>query len=125
MTALPRRGRHDVMGRRKSRRTPAMAASQKVALITGAGTGIGKAVALALMKDGYAAVLAGRRKDKLEEVAAEGKPTGSKSLVVPCDVSDPEQIKALFAKTKEAFGRLDLLFNNAGLGAPAVPLEDL
>ena len=102
-----------------------MAASQKVALITGAGTGIGKAVALALMKDGYAAVLTGRRKDKLDEVAAEGKSTGSKSLVVPSDISDPEQIKALFAKAKETFGRLDLLFNNAGIGAPAVPLEDL
>ena len=102
-----------------------MAALQKVALITGAGTGIGKAVALALMKDGYAAVLAGRRKDKLEETAAEGKASGSKSLVVPTDVSDPGSIKALFANTKEAFGRLDVLFNNAGIGAPAVPLEDL
>jgi NAD(P)-dependent dehydrogenase (short-subunit alcohol dehydrogenase family) len=102
-----------------------MAQSQKVAVITGAGTGIGKAVALALMKEGYAAVLAGRRKDKLEEAAAEGKSTGARSLVVPTDVSDPKEIKALFAKTKEAFGRLDLLFNNAGIGAPAVPLEDL
>ena len=102
-----------------------MAASQKVALITGAGTGIGKAVALALMKEGYAAVLAGRRKDKLEEVAAEGKSTPGKSLVVPTDVSDPAEIKALFAKTKATFGRLDLLFNKAGIGAPAVPLEDL
>jgi len=102
-----------------------MAALQKVAVITGAGTGIGKAVALALMRDGYAAVLAGRRKDKLEETANEGKSTGAKSLVVPTDVSDPAAINALFAKTKEAFGRLDVLFNNAGIGAPAVPLEDL
>jgi NAD(P)-dependent dehydrogenase (short-subunit alcohol dehydrogenase family) len=102
-----------------------MTALQKVALVTGAGTGIGKAVALALMKDGYAAVLAGRRKDKLEETASEGKATGAKSLVVPADVSDPASIKALFAKTREAFGRLDVLFNNAGIGAPAVPLEDL
>ena len=102
-----------------------MAALQKVAVVTGAGTGIGKAVALALMKEGYAAVLAGRRKDKLEETASEGKSTGAKSLVVPTDVSDPAAIKALFAKTKEAFGRLDVLFNNAGIGAPAVPLEDL
>jgi NAD(P)-dependent dehydrogenase (short-subunit alcohol dehydrogenase family) len=102
-----------------------MAALQKVALVTGAGTGIGKAVALALMKDGYAAVLAGRRQDKLEETANEGKATGAKSLVVPTDVSDPAAIKALFAKTKETFGRLDVLFNNAGIGAPAVPLEDL
>jgi NAD(P)-dependent dehydrogenase (short-subunit alcohol dehydrogenase family) len=102
-----------------------MSATNKVAVVTGAGTGIGKAVALALMKDGYAVVLAGRRKDKLEEAAAEGKSTASKSLVVPTDVSDPNEIKALFAKTKETFGRLDLLFNNAGIGAPAVPLEDL
>src|SRR5436853_3337347 len=102
-----------------------MAQLQKVALITGAGTGIGKAVALALMKDGYAAVLAGRRKDKLEETANESTAIGAKSLVVPTDVSDPAAIKALFAKTNEAFGRLDVLFNNAGIGAPAVPLEDL
>src|SRR5437588_10048776 len=102
-----------------------MAALQKVAVVTGAGTGIGKAVALALMKEGYAAVFAGRRKDKLEEAASEGKASGAKSLVVPTDVSDPAAIKALFAKTKEAFGRLDVLFNNAGIGAPPVPLEDL
>ncbi len=102
-----------------------MAALQKVALVTGAGTGIGKSVALALMKEGYAAVLAGRRQDKLEETASEGKSTGAKSLVVPTDVSDPDSIRALFAKTKATFGRLDVLFNNAGIGAPAVPLEDL
>jgi NAD(P)-dependent dehydrogenase (short-subunit alcohol dehydrogenase family) len=102
-----------------------MAQSQKVALVTGAGTGIGKAVALALMKEGYAVVLAGRRQDKLDETASEGKPTGAKSLVVPTDVSDAASIKALFAKTKATFGRLDVLFNNAGIGAPAVPLEDL
>jgi len=102
-----------------------MAQLQKVALVTGAGTGIGKAVALALMKDGYATVLAGRRKDKLEETASEGRSTGAKSLVVPTDVADPVAIKALFAKTKDTFGRLDVLFNNAGIGAPAVPLEDL
>jgi NAD(P)-dependent dehydrogenase (short-subunit alcohol dehydrogenase family) len=102
-----------------------MAQSQKVALVTGAGTGIGKAVALALMKDGYAVVLAGRRQDKLEETANEGKATGAKSLVVPTDVSDAASIKALFAKTKATFGRLDVLFNNAGIGAPAVPLEEL
>jgi NAD(P)-dependent dehydrogenase (short-subunit alcohol dehydrogenase family) len=102
-----------------------MAQSQKVALVTGAGTGIGKAVALALMKDGYDVVLAGRRQDKLEETANEGKSTGAKSLVVPTDVSDATSIKALFAKTKATFGRLDVLFNNAGIGAPAVPLEEL
>jgi NADP-dependent 3-hydroxy acid dehydrogenase YdfG len=102
-----------------------MAALQKVAVVTGAGTGIGKAVALSLMKEGYATVFAGRRKDKLEEAASEGKSSGAKSLVVPTDVSDPAAIKALFAKTKETFGRLDVLFNNAGIGAPAVPLEEL
>src|SRR4030088_3134976 len=102
-----------------------MAALQKVAIITGAGTGIGKAVALALMREGYAAVLAGRRKDKLEETAAEASSLGAKALVVPTDVSSVQSIKNLFAKTKETFGRLDLLFNNAGTGAPAVPLEDL
>ena len=102
-----------------------MAAATKVALVTGAGSGIGRASALALMKDGFAMVLAGRRKEPLEEVAREGAAFGVQSLVVPTDVSDPAQIKALFAKVKETFGRLDLLFNNAGIGAPAVPLEDL
>ena len=100
-----------------------MAGSLKVALVTGAGTGVGRAAALALMKDGFAVVLAGRRKEPLEAVAKEGAP--AKSLVVPTDVSDPAQIKALFAKTKEAFGRLDVLFNNAGMGAPPVPFEEL
>jgi NAD(P)-dependent dehydrogenase (short-subunit alcohol dehydrogenase family) len=102
-----------------------MAASHKVALVTGAGTGIGKAVALALMREGYAVTLAGRRADKLEETAAEGKSTNGKSLVVPTDVSDPAAVKAVFARTRETFGRLDVLFNNAGIGAPAMPLEDL
>ena len=97
----------------------------KVALVTGAGTGVGKAVSLALMRDGFDVVLAGRRKDKLEETAQEGKATGAKSLVVPTDVSDPDSIKALFAKTRDTFGRLDVLFNNAGIGAPAVPIEEL
>lgn len=100
-----------------------MAGSLKVALVTGAGTGVGRAAALALMKEGYAVVLAGRRKEPLEAVAKEGAP--AKSLVAPTDVSDPAQIKALFAKTKETFGRLDVLFNNAGMGAPPVPFEDL
>jgi NAD(P)-dependent dehydrogenase (short-subunit alcohol dehydrogenase family) len=100
-------------------------AATKVAVVTGAGTGVGKAVALALMREGYAAVLAGRRAEKLGETANEGKATGAKTLVVPTDVSDPASVKALFAKTKETFGRLDVLFNNAGIGAPAVPLEEL
>jgi NAD(P)-dependent dehydrogenase (short-subunit alcohol dehydrogenase family) len=94
-------------------------------LVTGAGTGIGKAVALALMREGYAVTLAGRRPDNLKETAGEGVVTGSMSLVVPTDVSDPTSVNTLFAKTKEAFGRLDVLFNNAGIGAPAMPLEDL
>ena len=97
----------------------------KVALVTGAGSGIGRASALALMKDGFDMVLAGRRKEPLDEVAKEGATLGRKTLAVPTDLSDPAQIKALFAKVMEAFGRLDLLFNNAGIGAPAMPLEDL
>jgi NAD(P)-dependent dehydrogenase (short-subunit alcohol dehydrogenase family) len=100
-------------------------ASQKVALVTGAGSGIGKAAALALAKEGYAVVLAGRRQDALDAVAAEVKKLGASALAVPTDVRDPASIKALFAKAKAAFGRLDLLFNNAGVGAPPVPFEDL
>jgi NAD(P)-dependent dehydrogenase (short-subunit alcohol dehydrogenase family) len=80
---------------------------------------------VALMREGYAAVLAGRRQDKLEETAAEGKSTNGSSLVVPTDVSDPASIRAMFAKTKETYGRLDVLFNNAGIGAPPVPFEEL
>ncbi|HXL67617.1 MAG TPA: SDR family oxidoreductase [Xanthobacteraceae bacterium] len=100
-------------------------ASQKVALVTGAGSGIGKAAALALAKEGYAVVLAGRRQDALDAVAAEVKKLGASALAVPTDVRDPASIKALFAKAKAAFGRLDLLFNNAGVGAPPVSFEDL
>ena len=102
-----------------------MSSSERVALVTGAGTGIGKEVALALLREGYAVVLAGRRKELLEATAGEGESTGSRTLIVPTDVCDPASIGALFAKTKEAFGRLDLLFNNAGIGAAPVPLEDL
>jgi NAD(P)-dependent dehydrogenase (short-subunit alcohol dehydrogenase family) len=102
-----------------------MTSTNKIALVTGAGTGIGKAVALALMREGYAVVLAGRRAEPLENTAAEGKGSGARSLVVPADVSDPQSVQALFAKTKESFGRLDLLFNNAGINAPGVPFEDL
>jgi len=98
---------------------------EKIALVTGAGTGVGRAAARALMKAGYTVVLAGRRKEKLDEVAAEGAREGGKSLVVPADIADPQSIAALFATTKRTFGRLDVLFNNAGVGAPAVPLEDL
>jgi NAD(P)-dependent dehydrogenase (short-subunit alcohol dehydrogenase family) len=102
-----------------------MASSDRIAIVTGAGTGIGKAVALALLADGYSVVLAGRRKDLLEAAATEGKASDSRTLVVPTDVSDPASVRTLFARTKETFGRLDLLFNNAGTGAPPIPLEEL
>jgi NAD(P)-dependent dehydrogenase (short-subunit alcohol dehydrogenase family) len=97
----------------------------KVALITGAGSGIGKASALALARDGYDVALSGRRKEPLDAAAEQIKGLGRQALAVPTDVTDPASVKALFAKAKETFGRLDLLFNNAGVGAPAVPLEDL
>jgi NAD(P)-dependent dehydrogenase (short-subunit alcohol dehydrogenase family) len=102
-----------------------MASSTKIALVTGAGSGIGKASALALMRNGWSVVLAGRRKELLEDVAREGQVTKARTLVVPTDVADVAAIRNLFARTKETFGRLDLLFNNAGIGAPAVPMEDL
>ena len=97
-------------------------AAQKIALVTGAGSGVGKSAAIALVREGYAVVLAGRRADRLEEVAKEAKGT---TLVVPTDVREPASILALFAKTKEAFGRLDLLFNNAGVSMRGMPLEDV
>jgi NAD(P)-dependent dehydrogenase (short-subunit alcohol dehydrogenase family) len=97
----------------------------KIAVVTGAGSGIGRCVALALAQNGYSVVLAGRRKERLEATAAEAKRTNSAALVAPTDVRDPTSVRALFEKTKEAFGRLDLLFNNAGIGDPAVPLEEL
>ena len=100
-------------------------AARKVALVTGAGTGVGRAVTLALMREGYAVVLAGRRKDMLEAVAKEGAQTPGEALPVPADVADPASIKSLFAKTKASYGRLDLLFNNAGIGAPAMPIEEI
>src|ERR1700737_144082 len=96
-----------------------------VATVTGAGSGIGKHVALALLREGYAVVLAGRRREPLETTAGEGESRGSKTLVVPTDVSDPRSVRALFARTLEAFGRLDLLFNNAGTGGPPIALEDI
>jgi len=101
-----------------------MASHNKVAIVTGAGTGIGKAVALALLKDGYRVVLAGRRKEPLERVVAESG-AGARALAVPTDVSDAQSVRALFTRAKEAFTRLDLLFNNAGVSAPGVPLEEL
>jgi NAD(P)-dependent dehydrogenase (short-subunit alcohol dehydrogenase family) len=101
-----------------------MSSSGKVAIVTGAGSGIGKASALALLKDGYSVVFAARRKETLEEALREAD-AGKRALAVPTDVGDPASVKALFAKTKQTFGRLDVLFNNAGTGAPPVPLEDL
>jgi NAD(P)-dependent dehydrogenase (short-subunit alcohol dehydrogenase family) len=102
-----------------------MSSLTKVAIVTGAGTGIGKAVTLTLLKNGYQVALAGRRQALLEQVRADAGAAGTNAIVVPTDVNDPASIRTLFARTKEAFGRLDLLFNNAGVGAPAIPLEDL
>ena len=96
-----------------------------VALVTGAGSGIGKAAALALLQAGYSVVLAGRRVDRLQAAAAEAGPLAAQALVVPADVSDPAAVQALFAQTEARFGRLDVLFNNAGIGSRAAPLEDL
>src|SRR4029077_8286508 len=100
-------------------------ATAKIAIVTGAGTGVGRGAALALMKAVFPVVLAGRRRDKLQEVANEGAAKGGQSLIVPADIADPASIKTLFATTQQAFGRLALLFNNAGVGAPPVPIEDL
>src|SRR5438477_10824629 len=102
-----------------------MATDTKIALVTGASSGVGRAVSLALQSAGYSVVLAGRRAAELATTAALAKAPDGKMLPVPTDVSKPDSIRALFAKTKETFGRLDLLFNNAGIGAPGVPLEDL
>ena len=99
-----------------------MSTDDKVALVTGAGSGIGRACALALAQAGYSVVLAGRRREPLEEVAAQ---IGSQALPVPTDIADAGAVQALFARTEETFGRLDVLFNNAGMNAPGVPLEDL
>ena len=100
-----------------------MSTITKVALVTGAGSGVGRPAALALAREGYAVVLAGRRKEMLEAVALEAK--GARTLAVPSDVGDPAAVRELFARAKREFGRLDVLFNNAGIGAPPVPLEDL
>jgi len=97
----------------------------KVAIVTGAGTGIGRSVALALLQEGYAVALAGRRKELLEATVTMAGSSGAQGLVVPTDVGDPAAVRALFAKTHETFGRLDLLFNNAGISAPPIALEDL
>ncbi|HEY1898988.1 MAG TPA: SDR family oxidoreductase [Steroidobacteraceae bacterium] len=101
-----------------------MSAASKVAVVTGAGSGIGRAVALAFLADGYRVVLAGRRESALREVLAAAGPARY-GLAVACDVTDPASVQGLFARTRAEFGRLDVLFNNAGITAPPVPLEDL
>jgi NAD(P)-dependent dehydrogenase (short-subunit alcohol dehydrogenase family) len=102
-----------------------MASHNKVALVTGAGTGIGRAAVLALLGDGYRVVLAGRRIDALEQVIAESGVAAGQALAVATDVSNPDSVAALFERTASTFGRLDVLFNNAGVGAPPINLEDL
>jgi NAD(P)-dependent dehydrogenase (short-subunit alcohol dehydrogenase family) len=97
----------------------------KVAIVTGAGSGIGRAAAIALAQEGFSVVVTGRRQEALEATVKEGAAAGSLMIAVPVDVTQPSSVAALFATTKEAFGRLDLLFNNAGRGAPSIPLEDL
>jgi NAD(P)-dependent dehydrogenase (short-subunit alcohol dehydrogenase family) len=97
----------------------------KVAIVTGAGTGIGKAVAIGLLEDGYSAVLAGRHSASLEQTVHDAGELGVHTLVLPTDVSDPGAVRALFVATRDRFGRLDLLFNNAGIGTRGVPLEEL
>lgn len=102
-----------------------MAAQQKIVMVTGAGSGVGRSVTLTLMEAGFAVVLTGRRRDALEETLGLGKHHAVPTLAVPADLTDPEQVARVFAETKSRFGRLDVLFNNAGANAPAIPLEDL
>src|SRR6202035_4690735 len=102
-----------------------MASHSKIALVTGAGSGIGRAASLALHAAGYSVILAGRRVEQLNETAARAKASDGRLLVLPTDVSQPDQVNALFATTKKTFGRLDVLFNNAGINAPGIPMEDL
>jgi NAD(P)-dependent dehydrogenase (short-subunit alcohol dehydrogenase family) len=99
-------------------------AAKKIAIVTGAGSGIGKASALALGRDGFAVVLAGRRKDAIDEVAATIRKSGGEALPVQTDVADPKAVDALFAQVKSTYGRLDFIFNNAGMNAPATSIED-
>ncbi|MBX3587737.1 MAG: SDR family oxidoreductase [Ramlibacter sp.] len=101
-----------------------MSSEGKIAIVTGAGTGIGRAAALALLKDGWRVALAGRRREPLDEVIAASGAAGQ-ALAVPTDVADPEGVRALFDGVVKAFGRVDLLFNNAGVNAPGVPLDEL
>ncbi|MDR6180519.1 NAD(P)-dependent dehydrogenase (short-subunit alcohol dehydrogenase family) [Pseudomonas sp. SORGH_AS 211] len=96
-----------------------------IALVTGASQGIGRAVALGLLQDGFRVVLAARRTEPLEALAEEARQQGGEALAVPCDVTDAASVEALFARIRDTYGRLDLLFNNAGVSAPAVPIDEL
>jgi len=102
-----------------------MTTARPIALVTGASQGIGRAVALGLQQDGFRVVLAARRAEPLEALAEEARQQGGEALAVPCDVTDAASVEALFARIRETYGRLDLLFNNAGVGAPAVPIDEL
>jgi len=102
-----------------------MSSSSKTAIVTGAGSGVGRATALALLSEGYSVVLAGRRPEALETTVVMAGSNGQSARVVPSDVTDPNSVKALFGAAIDVFGRIDVLFNNAGAGAPPVPLEDL
>ena len=102
-----------------------MSGNGMIAMITGAGTGIGRACALAMLREGWSVVLAGRRPEPLAKTKADAGADGERALAVPADVSDPASVEALFARTKEVYGRLDFLFNNAGVNAPGIPMEDL
>lgn len=102
-----------------------MNTSQKIALVTGAGSGVGRLTALALLDDGWTVVLAGRRADPLQTLAADAAARGQTALAVPTDVTDPASVQSLFDTIEREFGRLDMLFNNAGVNAPAVPMDEL
>jgi len=102
-----------------------MTPSSKVAIVTGAGSGIGKAVAIAFLATGYRVALAGRRQELLDQAVKDAGGTSANALAISTDVANPESVRALFARTRAAFGRLDVLFNNAGVGAPPINMEDL
>ncbi|MDT3723061.1 SDR family oxidoreductase [Pseudomonas oryzihabitans] len=102
-----------------------MTTARPIALVTGASQGIGRAVALGLLADGFRVVLAARRAEPLEALAEEARHQGDEALAVPCDVTDANSVETLFARIRDTYGRLDLLFNNAGVGAPAVPIDEL